>query len=333
MASTIRDVVKLTGLSIGTVSKYINGGIVKESNRILIESAIRQLDFKPNQIAKGLKNSKTNTVGIIVPSLANIFSSTMITNIEKSLWKAGYGVIVCTCQQDEAIELEKVQFLIDKMVDGIILQPHSSKGLQIDLIKKHNLPVLCFDAILEDHPTDGVVIDNRESSYTQTSKLIKMGHRKIAIIYGDDFYTSKGRLAGYIDALTENGISLNPGYICQETYTVRGGFEGIKQIYSLRDRPTAVLVTSYDMTIGAFVAINALKLKIPEDISIIGFDNLSLSEVVSPKLSITEQPMEQMGISAAQLLLRRMKGDTSNYPEIIIYKTKTHIRGSVRKIE
>lgn len=332
MAATIRDVARVSGLSIGTVSKFINGGKVKENNRILIENAIKELDFRPNSLAKGLKSAKSYTVGVIVPSLLSTYTAVVVSAIEKYLQELGYSSVICACQLDEEVELNKAQFLIDKMVDGIILQPHSGSGRQIDYIKSCGIPLVCFDALVAGHETDGVVVDNIEAAYIPTKRLIEMGHRKIAIVYGDDMYTCFGRLDGYKKALAEYKVRLNDNYVCRQPYTMQGGIRAIDWLFGLTDPPTAVIVTSYDMTLGAFVQINAHNLKIPEDISIIGFDNLPLAEAISPELSLVEQPMEEMGISAARLLLRRMLGDHKKFPEIIVHKTKLHIKGSVKHI-
>lgn len=233
MAATIRDVARVPGLSLGTVSKFINGGTVKEKNRILIENAIKDLDFRPNSLAKGLKSAKSFIVGVIVPSLLSTFTAVVVSAIEKYLQKLGYSSVICACQLDEEVELNKAQFLIDKMVDGIILQPHSGSGRQIDYIKSCGVPLVCFDALVAGHETDGVVVDNVEATYSATKRLIEMGHKKIVIVYGDDMYTCFGRLDGYKKALTEYKVPLNDSYICRQPYTMQGGIRAIDWLFEL----------------------------------------------------------------------------------------------------
>ena len=204
MAATIRDVAKKSGLSLGTVSKYINGHPVKETNRLLIEQAIQELQYKPNNIAKGLRNSQTFSVAVLLPMLTSNFCTSMISSIESYLLPKGYTVIVCECHNDAAMELQKARFLLDRMVDGIILIPYDSTGKQIELIQNNHTPLIVVDQIIKDHPSDTIILDNQRASYEPVKKLISLGHTKIAIITGGiDHYTSQQRLNGYEKALRE----------------------------------------------------------------------------------------------------------------------------------
>ena len=154
MGATIRDVAKKTGLSLGTISKYINGQPVRESNRVLIEQAIAELQFKPNKIAKGLRNSQTFSVAVLLPMLTSNFCTSMISTIESYLLPRGYSVIVCECHNDTQMELQKTKFLLDRMVDGIILIPYDTSGRQIELIQKNQTPLVVVDQLIKNHPAD-----------------------------------------------------------------------------------------------------------------------------------------------------------------------------------
>ncbi len=300
MGATIRDVAKKTGLSLGTISKYINGQPVRESNRVLIEQAIAELQFKPNKIAKGLRNSQTFSVAVLLPMLTSNFCTSMISTIESYLLPRGYSVIVCECHNDAQMELQKTKFLLDRMVDGIILIPYDTSGRQIELIQKNQTPLVVVDQLIKNHPADTIILDNQTASYEPVLQLIQMNHKKIAIITGgEDHYTSQERLAGYKKALTEYGLPICPAYIQCGEYTTVGGYEAMQRLAALPDPPTAVFISNYDMEIGAYLAINSLNLQIPDDISIIGFDNLPLVNLVKPSLSFCEQPTEEMGLSAA----------------------------------
>ncbi|MDF0485173.1 LacI family DNA-binding transcriptional regulator [Amygdalobacter nucleatus] len=333
MASTIRDVAARAGLSVGTVSKYINGKTVKNNTRLAIEAAVKDLNFRPNSIAKGLRNAKSFSVAVLLPMLSSMFCTSMISSIEATLLPLGYSVIVCECHNDAEVELRKTQFLIDRLVDGIILIPYGVDGRQIEIIQKNNIPLVLLDQVIKDWPTDCVVLDNEKAGYESTRYLIEQGHKNIAIITGDfSHYTTVGRLAGYKRAMQESGISNQTAYIQCGDYSVDGGYNAMLRLWALPTRPSAVFISNHDMTIGAYLAINYLKLKIPDDISVIGFDNSPLANVVNPPLSFAEQPTNQMGIEAGKLLYRRICGDYSDYPRIIYHKPSMHYTESIRKL-
>lgn len=334
MASTIRDVANLAGLSLGTVSKYINGTPVKEANRIRIENAIRELDFRPNNIAKGLRNAQTFSVAVLIPMLTSNFCTSMISSIEAYLLPKGYSVIVCECHNNEKMELQKARFLLDRMVDGIILIPFSSSGKQIELIQENNTPLIVVDQIIKDHPADSIILDNFRSAYEPVKKLIQLHHNKIAIIIGEsDHYTSAERLNGYITAMNEHQIPVIDDYIQCGNYTMDGGYDAMLRLAGLPDPPTAVFISNYDMEIGAYLAINYLRLQIPDDISIIGFDNFPLANIVNPPLSFAAQPLDAMGLAAAKLLFKRMRGDKSDYPKIIKHEPEFYYKESIQDLE
>lgn len=330
MAATIRDVAKKSGLSLGTVSKYINGHPVKDANRILIENAIQELNYKPNNIAKGLRNSQTFSVAVLLPMLTSNFCTSIVSSIESYLLPKGYTVIVCECHNDSDMELQKTRFLLDRMVDGIILIPYDTTGRQIDLIQKNNTPLIIVDQIINGHPADTILLNNELASYEPVKKLISLNHTRIGIITGgSDHYTSQKRLDGYKKALSEHHIPIREDYIQCGDYSTEGGYQAMLRLAKLQNPPTAVFISNYDMEIGAYIAINNLKLQIPQDISLIGFDNLPLVSIVNPPLSFSEQPIDEMGLDAARLLYQRMQGDMSNYPDIVIHNPVFHYTDSI----
>ncbi len=333
MASTIRDVARKTGLSVGTISKYINGHQVKEANKKIIEEAIKDLNYKPNNIAKGLRNSQTFSVAVILPMLTSNFCTSMISSIEAYLLSKGYSVIVAECHNNIEMELKKTRFFLDRMVDGIVMIPYDLEGRQIDLIQENNIPLVIVDQIIKNHSTDTVILDNLSSSYEPIKKLISLNHKKIAIITGEpEHYTSKERLKGYKKALKEANIDINEEYIACGYYSTEGGHQAMKKLMRLENPPTAVFISNYDMEIGAYVAINNLNLKVPEDVSIIGFDNLPLTNILKPALSFVKQPVNEMGLDVAKILYKRMQGDTSDFPNISVHSPIFHYTDSIQQL-
>jgi DNA-binding LacI/PurR family transcriptional regulator len=321
MGATIRDVAAYAQVSLGTVSKYINGGTVKESNRKKIAEAIEALSFKPNNIAKGLRNARTFTILVFVPRLSDVFINKVIQAAENFFLPLGYSVIVCECQADPKVEMEKLKIFTNRLVDGIILLPTANDGKQIDFLKKANVPFVVFDRLVDKHPCDAVILDNEEAAYLPTRAVLEKGHRRIGIISGDnDHFTTRGRLEGFKRALREFDLPPENGIVECGSYSIQGGNDAFLRMWTADKRPTAVITSNYDVTLGAIIAINNLKIRIPEDISIYGFDIQDLSQVVSPPLSLAGQPLEEIGTSTAELLYQRMQGDYEDFPRHIVHQ-------------
>lgn len=332
MAATMKDIANYTGLGLATISKYFNGGNVLEKNKVAIEQAIEKLDFTVNEFARGLKTSKSKTVGVIIPELSNIFVTNIITIIEDILRKKGYGVIVCDCRTDETLERESVQFLVNKMVDGIINMPVCKDGEHLEPALAKNIPVVLIDRMINNLKArvDAVVVDNVSASEKATCHLIENGHQKIGIVIGPrEIFTSQQRLLGYNQAFIKNGLIPDNGLVEYSDYTVQGGYESMKLMLARHSDLTAVFVTNYEMTLGAIIAINELGIKLPQELSVIGFDNMQLSQVVKPKLTIITQPLEEIGEQVAKVMLSRLLSNGDYQPDIITLSTQLQLGESV----
>ena len=305
----MKDIARQTGLGLATISRYLNGGKVKEQNRIAIETAITELSFTVNGFARSLKTSKSKTIGVIIPELNNTFVATIITVIEDILRKKGYAVIICDCSTDEDLEKEAVQFLVNKTVDGIINMPVCKDGSHLKPALDKDLPVVLIDRMIAglSDRVDAVVVDNMQAAKDAAGYLIANGHRNIGIIVGpEDVYTSKQRLLGYNQAFAEKGLASDTCYVEYGDYTVHSGYENMQKLLSKHSDMTAVFVTNYEMTLGAIIAINEAGIKLPDELSIIGFDNLQLAQVIKPRLTIITQPLDEIGEQAAAMMLEHL---------------------------
>lgn len=314
--ATIKDIAKETGLGLATISKYLNGGHVLEKNRIAIEHAIDKLGYTVNEVARGLKTSRSRTIGVVIPELSNLFITTIVTVIEDILRKSGYAVIICDCRTDETQEEEAVQFLVRKQVDGIINMPVGRSGMHLAPALNKGLPVVLLDRLTETNTNNvnAVLVDNVLAAQNATLELLNAGHQNIGIILGpQDVYTSRQRLAGYTTALQKQGLAPKDKLVAYSDYTVQGGYESMKHLLGEREM-SAVFVTNYEMTLGAIIAINETGIQIPQRLSFIGFDNLHLSQVVRPKLTIVTQPLEEIGTNAAKILLERLAEGGADLP-------------------
>jgi len=334
MAATMKDIARQTGLGLATISRYLNGGKVKEQNRAAIEKAISDLQFTVNEFARSLKTSKSKTIGVIIPELNNTFVATIITLIEDILRKSGYGVIICDCSTNETLEKEAVQFLVRKNVDGIINMPVCKDGSHLKPALDKDLPVVLFDRSIVNlkDVVDAVVVDNVRAAEDATRYLIENGHREIGIIVGPcDVFTSRQRLAGYQQAYEKSGLQYDSSYISFSEYSVHGGHESMNRLLAEHAGMTAVFVTNYEMTLGAIIAINEAGIKLPLELSIIGFDNLQLSQVIKPRLTIITQPLEEIGEQVASRMLERLSGGGSKAAGIVTLSTRLQLGESVQK--
>jgi LacI family transcriptional regulator len=332
MAATIRDVTKITGLSLATVSKYLNGGNVLPENRILIENAIEDLHYEVNEIARGLAKNRTKTIGVLIHNLDNIFAGTIIAHIEDILRQHDYGTIVCDCRGDKILEEQEIKFLLSKRVDGIITIPTSSNSAYLKNVINRGIPVVLIDRTLEDESFDCVLVDNSDASYRAVQTLIDKGHTHIGIVCGDDSeYTARKRLLGYYKALEVNNITIELNLVKRGSLNVEHGYEATKSLLTAVQKPTALYLSNYEITLGSIIAINELGISFPEDISIIGFDNMMLSQVVKPKLWMVVQPMEEIASSAANIMLDRLNGTLPSEPVRVNLSTNLLIGDSVKQ--
>lgn len=330
MAATIKDIAKKTGLGLATISKYLNGGNVRVENRKAIEEAIKELDFRVNEFARGLKTSKSKTIGVIIPELSNLFCTHIITIIEDILRQKGYAIIVCDCRTNEKLEYEATEFLINKMVDGIISMPVSRDGKYLELPLAKGIPVVLIDRKVEGFSVDAVVVDNVSASENAIDYLIKNGHKNIGIICGPkNVFTSEQRLLGYHQAFLKRGILPKESLAAYGAYTVESGYECLKKLLSENQDMSAVFITNYEMTLGAIIAINELNIKVPDQLSLIGFDNMQLSKVVQPKLTVVSQPIEQIAQHVANIILKRLSCEGTDEAEIVNLSTELMMGASV----
>lgn len=333
MAATIRDITKMTGLSLATVSKYLNGGNVLPKNREAIEHAIEVLHYEVNAVARGLATNRTKTIGVLIQRLDNIFSSTIISEIEDILRAHDYGTIVCDCKGDERLEADSIRFLLGKRVDGIITLPTSSSSVYLESAVARGIPVILLDRSFADKEWDCVQVDNVSASREAVRMLIDKGHRKIAIVCGEEcYYTAKLRLQGYFEACQEADIPVYPRYIKKGSLEVEHGYRSIVNLLEMNDPPTAVFLSNYEITLGAMMALNEKEIRVPDQISVVGFDNLLLSRVIHPRLWMVVQPMEEIARRAAELMLERLNEKSVENPKKIILSTSLLEGDSVKTI-
>lgn len=329
MAATIKDIARQTGLSIGTISKFLNGGRVREKNRRLIERAVDELNFHVNEMARGLKTNRSKTIGMIIPSLDNYFCTHLMAYAEKYLSEYGYSVLVCNYRDDPQVEAEKIALLVNKQVDGLIIVPSGKAAAEINGLLQRGIPVVLADRLLPNVNCDAVVVNNFKIAGEAVDVFIHKGHRRVAIICGPkDVITAQERLNGYLSVHKKYGFLVDKHFIKFGDYYMDSGYRLCLELLNLTPAPTALFVTNYDMTLGAIRAVNERGLKVPEDISIIGFDDLPVFQAVKPHYSVARQPMEALGRTCARRILERLEGERPS-PQVVTLEAKLLLKESV----
>lgn len=329
--NTIKDVAKLADVSVGTVSRYLNGYKIKEENQRKIEEAIERLQFTSNPLARGLRTNKTFTIGVLIPRISDVFCTQVIEGIEEILNPLNYGIVVCSANDSLTQQAEKLTYLKNKCVDGIIMMPVTSAELGADEIGESGIPLVLVDRLVKDCELDAVVCDNVNGAYSAVEMIINKGHQKIGIIAGpQEIYTAQERLTGYLRALNDYNIEVNEQYIVHAEYNKTGGIDAFHQLMSLADRPTAIFSTNYPTTVNAMKVMLEQGLKMGEDISLCGYDQTELFQMFNPPVSVVVQPSREIGIQAAEILLKRIGGDHSRFPQIQRLKTQLIATDSVK---
>ncbi len=333
MPATIRDIRERTGLSLATISKYINGGNVLPENREKIEAAIKELNYQVNEMARGLVTNKTRSIGVVVNDIGSIFCGVLLRYIGDVLKENGYSMIISDSRDDEKNEAENIKFLLNKKVDGIIVIPLAKTSKFLKPAIDADVPVVLLDRSIRNGDVDCIRIDNREAAFKATSILIENGHKKSAVIYSEEIYTGIERYKGFREAMQDAGIDIPKEYLKAGVHSIEHGFKSMNELLALKNRPTAVFTTNYEVTLGAVMAVNESKYSCPEDISILGFDNLILSHVVQPKMTMVVQPMKEMGRKAGELILKRVNEKEKAAPMEYVLGTKIEKGNSIKKLK
>jgi LacI family transcriptional regulator len=329
---TIKDVAKHSGLAYATISKYLNGGNVLPENREKIETAIKELNFTVNEFARGLKTNKSNTVGIIIPDIGNVLVAHTIPIIVDDLRKNGYATTICDSRSDHERELELINFLMSKRVDGIINMPVGADGSHLQVALENHIPIVLLDRVVTDciGKVDAVLVDNARAAQDATACLIEHGHTEIGVIAGPrDVYTAMERLSGYISMLKKHKIALKDSLIEYTDFTIESGYRACKHLLNNNPGMTALFTSNYDVTVGAMMAINERGISVPDGISVFGFDDMPFAQVIKPHLSVIAQPIHEIGKNAAQMLLDRMSEKNKSHNKVVVLRTKTIFRDSV----
>lgn len=330
MAVTIKDVARETNLAISTISKYMNGGRVREKNRIRIEKAIEKLGYTPNSAARGLRTSRSYVVRVVTGAIRNPHVAGIVSEIEKSLKEKGYSLSFASHDDRGELARKYVDYLVDKGVDGLIINPVRTDVDYPEKAREQKIPVVLLEESFGLGKVDCVQVDCAGGAYELVEYLVKSGHHRIAVIQGPEYQlTARERMRGYLRVHEDYELPVYSEYLVKGDFTYKSGYEGIRYLWGLKDRPTAVFVTNYEMCLGAMAAIHRLDIRLPQELSVVSFDDFQLSVMVRPKLTTVRQPLVEMADRACEILLRRMDRDFRDFPRKLRLKPEFLCRDSV----
>lgn len=335
MGRTIKDVANKAGVSVATVSNVINNTrFVSEDLRKKVEVAIREVGYHPNVLARGLRRGDTKSIGLVMPDNSNPFFAELAKEIEDMGFESGYGFFLCNSSSDLQREATYVNMLISKQVDGIIFIASHSDYEHLMELKDRNIPVVQVDREIPLQLGDVVLINNEKGGYLATKYLIELGHRKIACITGPfDITPSADRVRGYRRALKEAGIPIREAYILAGDFQYQSGENNLAHLLRLEDVPTAVFVCNDMMAIGAIKQAKISNVRIPEDVSIVGFDDIQFVAAVSPSLTTIAQPIRELAQTAISLLMEKIQKESGMLKgKRIVLEPTLVIRESCRRI-
>jgi len=331
MTVNIKDIAERIGVSTATVSRALyNTGYVKDETRKKILEVAESVGYRKHKEDKTSK-VKTNLAGVIVSDITNLFFTQVVRGIEDVLSSAGYSLLLCNADEDIEKETNYLRVLQNKKVDGIILAPAGGDHKGIRGIINRGIPLVLIDRLIDGLEADGVIIDNISGAYEGVSHLILEGYKRIGIITGPlEVMTARERLEGYKKALIEAGIEFNESLVENGKYTQEGGYRAVKRFIE-RAKPNALFVTNNVMTTGVLLALKEMNIKIPEEIGIVGFDDLEWAPLINPPLTTISQPIYTIGSTAAQLLLRRLGRTAELRKEVVILKPELIVRESSKR--
>ncbi|HEX6444152.1 MAG TPA: LacI family DNA-binding transcriptional regulator [Streptosporangiales bacterium] len=328
MTTTIRDVAARADVSPATVSRVLNGRVeVRADLRERVLAAVAEMGYRPNGPARSLRTRATTVFGIIITDVQNPFFTSMVRGIEDTAQRAGYSVVLANSDEDPEKEQRYLEVAAAEQMAGVVLAPAQSNSRRLETLLDRGMPVVTVDRRLRGAPVDSVTVNNHKAAHDATTHLIERGRRRIAIIAGLlKTTTGSRRLAGYKAALKEAGLPVDDELVVPADFRLEGGYAATKDLLG-RARPDALFASNNLMTIGALQALSEAGVAIPDDVAVVGFDDISWATALRPPLTAVKQPTYEIGCRAAELLLDRVAGDDAP-PRHLVLPAELVVRGS-----
>ena len=337
---TIYDVAKHCGVSVATVSRIVNNADYPVSNelRLRVQASVRELNYKPNMLGRYLKSNRADEVGVIIPNISNFYYPDLIAGINDSLIHSGYNVLLCTSYRNPEYEKKQFLSLLQKQVKGIVMSTVSDDTSWIEEVNTDGVTVVAIEQPLY-APTHRVCFNYYGGGYMAARYLVEMGHREIAFISAPLTYPSRRqRLDGFLAGLRESGIELTQNYLRisdyeqedESTYEFNIGCRLAEKLMQLDTPPTAIFCINDMMAIGAIRGLQNWGIRVPQDVSVLGFDNMTISKMITPALTTIDQCTREIGVRAIELLQKSFENPGTPL-ETVRFKPKLVERESVAR--
>ncbi|MCM3568964.1 LacI family DNA-binding transcriptional regulator [Neobacillus mesonae] len=332
MSATIRDVAKLAGVSVASVSRVLNSkGYISTETKDKVEEAIKLLKYEPNQVARSLTVKKTKTIALFVPDITNPFFSTLAKGVEEQANSKGFTLILCNYDESGGEKNSHIDLIKQKYVDGIIFAAGKLNPRDAVKIKHSKIPLVALDRIPDMETECVIFVDNYKGAKMAVEHLLDMGCKKIGHIYGpQEISTARDRLLAYEDVMRDSPL-YSPSLMTSGDFTIESGIEATKTLLERHPDLDGIFAGNDMMAIGALKALHRRGIKVPEQIAVCGFDGISLTEVTNPELTTVAQPTYEIGKLAAESLIKFIS-DLYFNEKIIKLDASLVIRESTKKI-
>lgn len=314
---TIADVARRTNVSVATVSRVINGTkYVSPELRARVLKAMEELNYRPNLIASSLRKQETCTVGLIVPDNANPFFSELAKGVEDFGFEHGYSVILCNSDYNLDRERSYVELLMAKQVDGLIFIPSGPNTEHVrELLSEMGRRVVTVDRYTPELETDSIVVDNYAGGRLAAQHLLSLGHERIGCILRPGYLAHiNDRIRGFCETLHQEGLDISESLCVYGGFSFAEGVRSARELLSRKSRPTAIFAYNDIMAVGVLRAAREIGLRVPDELAVVGFDNISLASFVTPQLTTIDQPKYRIGELAMETVISRLRGDPPDEP-------------------
>jgi LacI family transcriptional regulator len=307
--ATMRDVANRAGVSPSTVSHVINNTrFVDPQTRERVVTAIDALGYRPNSVARSLRQRQTHTIGLVVPDSSSAFFAGVSRAVEDAGFNAGYSVILGNSDSSQVKERTYINVLLSKQVDGLILMSLGNDPTTVHTAIEEQVPVVVVDRVLQGANVDQILIDNQQGGYLAGQYLAKLGHTNVGCIGGPrGLSLADERLDGFRRALREAGIRLVENHVVHGDFELQAGVDGIRALFAVDPGITAVFTANDQMAIGAIYGLHQMGKGVPGDVSVIGFDDIVQARATIPPLTTIAQPMQELGAISVKILLDRIQ--------------------------
>lgn len=329
--ATLKDVARRAGVGVSTASRVIRGeGYTSADVRERVERAVRELDYVPNVLARSMRGRPTKTIGLLIYDIVNPFFANLATGVEDAAQAQGFNLVICSSHPWKSIEREKsyMQMLIERKIDGLVIQHVFSSEEYASLLERRNIPAVRVLNPQPGYPYDLVRCDTKQATAELIRHLIELGHRRIAAL-GPPMPSFQGadRLAGYQKALSDAGLDADEELIMLEGWRTRDGYNMTRQLIN-RTLPDAIFAFGPRIAVGAAHALREANLRVPEDVALVCIDDFGLGSELHPFMTVVRQPEWEMGQRVTQMLIDRILGVYTGPPREVVLPAQLVIRHS-----